>query len=112
MKQTIVVRTDLGMGQGKLAAQVAHAALSAATEADDRTERSWRGSGQRKVVLAGSDEEAIHDVAERARIAGLPYAVIRDAGRTQLEPGTVTAVAVGPGEEDAVDRITGEFDLL
>ncbi|MFB6101040.1 MAG: peptidyl-tRNA hydrolase Pth2 [Haloplanus sp.] len=111
MKQAIVARTDLGMGQGKLAAQVAHASLSAYEDADDRTRRAWKGEGQKKVVLKASGESALFELADAAERAGLPHAIIRDAGHTQLEPGTVTTLAVGPAEDDVVDRVTGDLSL-
>jgi len=99
------------MGEGKLAAQVAHASLSAVQDADDRTVSAWRGEGQTKVVLKVDGENALFDLADAAKRAGLPNAVVRDAGRTQLESGTVTALAVGPAEDDAVDRVTGDLAL-
>ncbi|MFD1632673.1 peptidyl-tRNA hydrolase Pth2 [Haloplanus ruber] len=111
MKQAIVARTDLGMGQGKLAAQVAHAALSAYEDADDRTRRAWKGEGQKKVVLKASGESELFELADTAERAGVPHAVIRDAGHTQLDPGTVTALAVGPGDDAAIDRVTGDLSL-
>jgi PTH2 family peptidyl-tRNA hydrolase len=111
MKQAIVVRTDIGMGTGKLAAQVAHASLSAYEDADERTRRAWKGDGQKKVVLKGDGEATLFELADVAENAGLPNAIIRDAGHTQLEPGTVTALAVGPGDDDVVDRVTGELSL-
>jgi PTH2 family peptidyl-tRNA hydrolase len=111
MKQAIVARTDLGMGQGKLAAQVAHASLSAYEDADERTRRAWKGEGQKKVVLKGSGESELFELADEAERAGLPNAIVRDAGHTQLEPGTVTALAVGPGHDDDVDRVTGDLSL-
>ena len=111
MKQAIVVRTDLGMGTGKLAAQVAHASLSAYEDADDRTRKAWKGAGQKKVVLKGAGESQLFELADRAEREGLPNAVIRDAGHTQLDPGTVTTLAVGPGEDEAVDRVTGDLSL-
>jgi PTH2 family peptidyl-tRNA hydrolase len=111
MKQAIVARTDLGMGQGKLAAQVAHAALSASEDADDRTRRAWQGEGQKKVVLKGSGERELFELADAAERAGLPHAIVRDAGHTQLEPGTVTTLAVGPADDDEVDRVTGDLSL-
>jgi PTH2 family peptidyl-tRNA hydrolase len=111
MKQAIVARTDLGMGQGKLAAQVAHASLSAYEDAEERTRSAWKGGGQKKVVLQADGEQALFEVAEAASAEGLPNAVVRDAGHTQLDPGTVTALAVGPGEDDAVDRVTGDLSL-
>jgi len=110
-KQAIVARTDIGMGTGKLAAQVAHASLSAYEEADERTRRAWKGSGQKKVVLKASGEKALFELADRAEHEGLAHAVIRDAGHTRLEPGTVTCLGVGPGPGEAVDRVTGELSL-
>ena len=111
MKQAIVARTDVGMGRGKLAAQVAHASLSAYEDADDRTRTAWKGEGQKKVVLNGDSERRLFELADRAERAGLPNAVVRDAGHTQLDPGTVTALAVGPGEDERVDEITGDLSL-
>jgi PTH2 family peptidyl-tRNA hydrolase len=111
-KQAIVARTDIGMGQGKLAAQVAHASLQAYEDADDRTRREWKGSGGKKIVLEGESESQLQELADTARREGLPYALIRDAGHTQLDPGTVTALAVGPGPENIVDKVTGDLSLL
>lgn len=111
MKQAIVARSDIGMGQGKLAAQVAHASLKAYESADDRDQRDWKGEGQKKVVLKANDEETLFHLAEQADRKGLPHAVIRDAGHTQLEPGTVTALAVGPAHEASVDEVTGNLSL-
>jgi PTH2 family peptidyl-tRNA hydrolase len=111
MKQVIAARTDLGMGRGKLAAQVAHASLSAYEDTDRKTRTAWKGSGQKKVVLKAKDESTLFELADSARREGLPHAIIRDAGHTQLEPGTVTALAVGPGDDEVVDRVTGDLSL-
>ena len=111
-KQAIVARTDIGMGQGKLAAQVAHASLQAYEDADDRTRREWKGSGGKKIVLEGESESQLQELADTARREGLPYALIRDAGHTQLDSGTVTALAVGPGPENIVDKVTGDLSLF
>jgi PTH2 family peptidyl-tRNA hydrolase len=111
MKQAIVARADLGMGEGKLAAQVAHASLSAYEDAPDRVRKAWKGEGQKKVVLRADGESRLHELADAAGREGLPYAVVRDAGHTQLDPGTVTALAVGPGEDETVDRVTGDLSL-
>ncbi len=111
MKQAIAVRADLGMGVGKLAAQVAHAALMAADEAEQSVRREWKGDGQKKVVLKVDTEDDLFELADAAERHGLPYGLVRDAGHTQLDPGTATALAVGPGSETAVDRITGDLPL-
>ena len=112
MKQAIVARTDLGMGTGKLAAQVAHASLSAYEDTAEKTRRRWKGGGQKKVVLRATGEQELFDLAERARAAGLPHAIIRDAGHTELEPGTVTTLGIGPADDESIDRVTGELSLF
>ncbi|MFC5277251.1 peptidyl-tRNA hydrolase Pth2 [Halorubrum rubrum] len=111
MKQAIVARRDLGMGEGKLAAQVAHASLSAYEDTGRRTRKEWKGSGQKKVVLGVDSEHRLFELADKADTEGIPYAIIRDAGHTELEPGTVTALAVGPASDDLVDRVTGDLSL-
>jgi PTH2 family peptidyl-tRNA hydrolase len=111
MKQAIVARADLGMGEGKLAAQVAHASLMASEDADRRDRSEWKGEGQKKVVLAADGESQLFELADEAEREGLAHAVVRDAGHTQLEPGTVTALAVGPARDDLVDRVTGDLSL-
>jgi PTH2 family peptidyl-tRNA hydrolase len=111
MKQAIVARTDIGMGQGKLAAQVAHASLSAYEDAGTKARKKWKGDGQKKVVLKENGESRLFELAEKARAEGLPNAIIRDAGHTQLDSGTVTALAVGPADDDLVDKVTGDLSL-
>ncbi len=115
IKQVIVVRTDLKMGKGKLAAQVAHAALSAAEESKLRRGSfydEWRSQGQAKVVVKGAGEPELQELFKKARAMGLPSALIQDAGRTQLEPGTVTCLGIGPAPADLIDKVTGQLKLL
>ena len=111
MKQAILARADLGMSAGKLAAQVAHASLSAYEQADDVARREWKRGGQKKVVLKAPNERTLYERKEEAEAAGLPTSLINDAGHTQLEPGTPTAVAVGPAGDEAVDAVTGDLSL-
>lgn len=111
MKQAIVARRDLDMAPGKLAAQVAHASLMAYQATDQAGRDAWTDSGQKKVVLRADDEQTLHDLHAQARAADLPTALVTDAGHTQLEPGTTTALAVGPAADDRVDAITGDLQL-
>jgi len=111
MKQAIVARADLGMGEGKLAAQVAHASLMAYEDADAKTQSAWKGEGQKKVVLQANSERDLFELAEKAKSKRLPHAIVRDAGHTQLDPGTASALGVGPAEDDRVDAVTGDLSL-
>ena len=61
-KQVIVFRTDLKMSKGKLAAQAAHAAVSAAEEARKRHRTWWEAwlyEGQRKIAVKVKDEKEL-----------------------------------------------------
>ncbi len=88
------------MGEGKLAAQVAHATLSAYEDAGPKPRKTWKGCGQKKVVLKATSESELFELADVAEREGLPHAVVRDAGHTQLDPGTVTALVDGPAEDE------------
>jgi PTH2 family peptidyl-tRNA hydrolase len=117
-KQTIVLRRDLGMGRGKAAAQAAHASCEAVFKILESRDRrwlewleAWRASGQEKVVLRVNSESELLEVYRRALELGLPASLVVDAGRTQLPPGTKTAVAIGPAPEELVDRVTGHLKL-
>jgi PTH2 family peptidyl-tRNA hydrolase len=111
-KQVIAVRKDLGMRKGKLAAQVAHAALRAAEIASDEQKEFWMLTGQTKIVVGIEGGESLMELYKEANGDGLPASLIRDEGRTELEPETRTAVAIGPAEADEVDKYTGDLDLL
>ncbi|MFP4590492.1 MAG: peptidyl-tRNA hydrolase Pth2 [Halobacteriales archaeon] len=111
MKQVIVARGDLEMGAGKLAAQVAHGAVSAADAADPAVRDAWLAAGQRKVVLRAPNEAALHDLEAAAVARDHPTALITDAGHTELDPGTVTVLAIGPAPATAIDEVTGTLPL-
>lgn len=112
LKQVIVVRTDLGMGRGKMVAQGCHASLDAYRKASDSSRRAWQASGMEKVALKVSSEKELVAVFEKARRAKLPCSLIRDAGHTQIAPGTITSCAIGPADEGKIDAITGKLKLL
>jgi peptidyl-tRNA hydrolase, PTH2 family len=112
VKLALVVRTDLGMGRGKIAAQVAHAAVTAVLISRDADVSAWLSQGQPKVVLKVAAGEELLDLARQAVADGLIAEVVHDAGRTQVEPGTATCCAIGPADDDRVDRITARLPLL
>ena len=125
-KQVIVMRKDLGMRKGKMIAQGAHASLKVLLDAGAiDPERAvfaiqlapamaaWLGGRFTKVCVSVDSEAALEAVVERARAAGVPCALIVDAGATEFHGvPTKTCCAVGPAWVDAVDAITGELPLL
>jgi len=110
-KQAIVVRADLKLPKGKAAAQAAHAAVEAVLRSDKDLVRSWRAEGMAKIVLKAADERELLRLNQQAKDAGLVTAVITDAGRTVVAPGTRTSMAAGPDEEEKLDAVFGEMKL-
>jgi PTH2 family peptidyl-tRNA hydrolase len=114
-KQTIVIRADLKMGKGKLAAQASHASLSAykkVSRTNPEIARAWETEGQMKVVLKVGSEEELLECYNQGKSAGIPCELIRDAGHTQVEPGTITCFAAGPWKESELDAVFGKLKLL
>jgi PTH2 family peptidyl-tRNA hydrolase len=72
----------------------------------------WENLGQPKVVVKVDSEEELLSIAENSRSKGLPTTIIRDAGRTQIAPGSKTVLGVGPGISEMVDQITNHLKLL
>jgi len=114
-KQVILIRTDLKMGTGKKCAQSCHASVSASDFVRVHNKavwKNWKNSGQKKVVLKIRNMEHLKVVVLKLESLKLPYFIINDAGLTQLEPGTTTAVGIGPVLSTEVDKITGDLKLL
>jgi len=111
-KQVIVVREDLKLSRGKLAVQVAHAAIIGYERADRRIVEAWKMQGQKKVVLKVPTIEKLLEIKEKAERLGLPTGVVVDAGLTEIPPGTVTAIVIGPDNAKKIDRVTGYLPLL
>jgi PTH2 family peptidyl-tRNA hydrolase len=130
-KQVIVMRKDLGMRKGKMIAQGAHASLKVLLDAGgverdetggqalrftlplDAALAAWLGGRFTKICVSVDSEAELDAVIERARAAGVPCALVVDAGHTEFHGvPTKTCCAVGPAWNDAVDAITGGLPLL
>ena len=114
IKQVIVVRTDLDMGKGKIAAQVGHACVLGAEHVRKSHPEWWSEwwSGQEKVVVKVSGLKELQEVKRHVIDLNLPWSEISDAGHTQLAPGTTTCISIGPAPENLIDKITGDLTLL
>lgn len=111
-KQVILVRQDLKLPKGKLAAQCAHASVEAVLKSSSAKVETWRSLGMEKVVLKVADEKELLGYFQKAKEAKLAAALIIDAGRTVIAPGTKTCVGIGPEEEGKIDQVTGKLKLL
>jgi PTH2 family peptidyl-tRNA hydrolase len=114
IKQVIVVRTDLEMGKGKIAAQVGHACVLGA-EHVRKSHPEWFEEwwyGQEKVVVKVSGIKELQEVKRHAIDLNLPWSEVSDAGHTQLAPGTTTCISIGPAPENLIDKVTGDLKLL
>ena len=130
-KQMIVMRRDLKMRKGKIAAQAGHACVDAVLKAlaargttqgedgepvfaagDDSALAAWFSAGVAKVCVYVDGEEALLDVAEQGMDEGFVVSLVRDAGITEFhgEP-TYTCLAFEPLFPEQVDPITGDLPL-
>ncbi|MFW9771032.1 MAG: peptidyl-tRNA hydrolase Pth2 [Candidatus Thorarchaeota archaeon] len=113
-KQVILIRTDLKMGTGKKCVQSCHASVSAADLVRTTNKPLWKmwiNSGQKKVVLK-VNLETLDEIVKELRKTNIPYFLVKDAGLTQLPPGTTTALGIGPVISKDIDAITKDLKLL
>lgn len=73
--------------------------------------QSWKRNGQPKVVVKTETQASLLTLQQHAIKLGLIQSVIKDAGRTQVAPGSITVMAVGPGPKDKIDLVTGSLKL-
>ncbi|XP_061224161.1 peptidyl-tRNA hydrolase 2, mitochondrial [Neopsephotus bourkii] len=114
-KMVLIVRNDLKMGKGKVAAQCSHAAVSAYRQVQRRNPKllkQWEYCGQPKVVLRAPDKETLIQLQADAEHLGLTVSLIQDAGRTQIAPGSQTVLGIGPGPADVIDKVSGHLKLF
>ena len=100
------------MSCGKRCAQAAHASIGAFENADKTVRKLWQAEGQKKVVLKADSERALYEIKVIAERAGISTSLIADAGLTEIPPGTVTALGLGPAKCEDLDKVTGTLSLL
>ncbi|PBC33386.1 Peptidyl-tRNA hydrolase [Apis cerana cerana] len=103
--------------KGKTAAQCAHAAVECCHQVSlnanyQQIYKSWLLQGQSKIVLKISSEEELLSLAKNARKAGLITSIIKDAGKTQLQPGTISTLGIGPGPKQLINNLTLNLKLF
>ncbi|KAG2023646.1 peptidyl-tRNA hydrolase 2 [Coprinopsis cinerea AmutBmut pab1-1] len=114
-KMVLVVRTDLGMSTGKIAAQCGHATLAcykALIKTNPGLVRHWERTGQAKIALKASSEDQLLELEAIAKSLNLCARSILDAGRTQIAAGSRTVLAIGPAPIPIINQVTGHLRLL
>lgn len=111
-KQVILLRMDLKLPKGKACTQVAHASSSALIKSHKDDIKKWQSEGMKKVVLKAKDLDELLKYKAQAEDLGLVTALVEDAGKTVLEPGTVTCLGIGPDKEERIDKVTGKLKMV
>ena len=118
-KMVLIVNTSLKMSPGKIASQTAHAAVSLYIKAKTNPKKylmvtneidTWVILGQAKVVLRGLDDAHLLDLEKKATESKLVSVLIKDAGRTQIAPGSITCLGIF-GKEDQLNFVSGSLKL-
>ena len=119
LKMVFLVREDLKLGAGKIAAQVAHAAVGLVEKINDKGKsyykqalEHWSEFGAKKIVLRVKDLDELKAVHKLCKKQKIPSCMISDAGHTQVDPGTVTVLGIGPEDSEKLDKVTGQFKLM
>jgi len=112
MKQVIVVRKDLNMRKGKMVAQGAHASIGAMDKATKKEVLKWLETGATKICVGVDDKTELLIILNEAQVLELPTYLVIDAGKTEFKERTLTAIAIGPAEDDVIDKVTGKLKLL
>ena len=114
-KMVIVTRKDLDLSPGKLAAQVAHAAVTCALDTkkiNSKWFQKWQNEGAKKAVVKVDSEGEFYSLKERAEQLKIVAHIISDAGHTEIPAGTKTVLGIGPAPNNIIDQVTGDLPLL
>lgn len=114
-KLVLVVRTDLKMTTGKIAAQCGHATLAcykALMKTNPKLVQHWERTGQAKIALRSSSEDELLELEAIAKSLNLCARSILDAGRTQIAAGSRTVLGIGPAPVELINQVTGHLKLL
>ncbi|MFN3909663.1 MAG: peptidyl-tRNA hydrolase Pth2 [Candidatus Anstonellaceae archaeon] len=115
LKQTLIIRTDLKMGKGKIASQIAHASVLGyyyVMQQNPKLAKTWFETGMKKIVLKIESLEKLLEIYKEAKNKKIPAFLVKDAGKTQVESMTITSLCLGPDYEDKIDLIAGRLKLL
>ena len=114
-KMIIVTRKDLPLSPGKLAVQVAHAAVACVLLTKQKKSdwfQKWQHEGGKKAVVQVDCEDDFYLLQKKAESLGIATNLVIDAGHTEIPEGTETVLGIGPAPENIIDQVTGNLPLL
>jgi len=110
VKQVIVVRNDINLKKGELAAQVAAASVKFLIENNEsergnqvfvnlsNNEAMWLTGSFFQEVVGADSEDQLHDILMRAKFMGIE-------AHTSAKNDRLTCVALGPDESGILERL-------
>ena len=73
----------------------------------------WINNSFKKIVVGAEDLGTVVIAYKAAKVANIPCAIIEDKGLTEFGgEATITCCAIGPGDPEEIDKITGNLKLL
>lgn len=127
-KQVLVMKKfpkSRNMRTGKYVAQGAHAAMGSlfsigaisgenfVIPLSNPFVKEWVLGNFKKVAVYVETDQDLIDIYKQAMASDLPCALIRDSGLTEFDGvPTLTAVGIGPGNEEEINKITGHLSLF
>jgi len=114
-KLVVLVREDIKMSKGKIAAQTGHAAVNCVLsirKKDPDSFDKWSDNNQPIITLRVDSERELFEFKAIADAQDINNSVVCDAGRTEIEPGTFTCLGIGPASALKIDKITGNLKKL
>lgn len=114
-KMVIVIRRNLNLSPGKLAAQVAHAAVACALETKKNKPKwfkKWMDEGGKKAIVKVERVDDFYPLKEKAEKLDIVTYVVVDAGHTEIPAGTKTVLGIGAAPNNIIDQVTGDLPLL
>ena len=111
-KMVILIPTDLKMPLGKGMSQASHASVEAVLKTSKEKIDKWRQEGMKKIILKVKDKNELLKYQKLAKKEKLVASLIKDAGKTFFKRSTITCLAIGPDDEEKINRVTSKLKLV
>ena len=112
-KMVLCVRNDLNMGKGKIVSQACHGVMRLTLMLIDENQDLLRKYllHETKITLKINSESELIKLRDTCVEKKLHHIVIEDAGKTQVDPGTKTVLAI-IGASKEIDEVVKHLKLL